>query len=246
MHLGGKKRKRCRFNNKDLGLSFPLLALDLRLPLNLVFFIVLVFFIILHRSGELHPKLVFSIPCLRSSIWSSSSPSRRSPIVTTSSVLSRRPILLLLCSFTCQLKNYSSLKHLFQSCRGSGLVDIIGLASTWSNNGGFIDLSESETLVLCIGIGLDGVYGMNLATFGVYGMETHEAPFCHVEVDAAMGTHRRLYVKDELGMEFTTTMENDEDENTEKTRLSGKQRSKANSGKERIKYLLLKQYRPSR
>ncbi|KAI9169770.1 hypothetical protein LWI28_017379 [Acer negundo] len=43
--------------------------------------------------------------------------------------------------------------------------------------------------------------------------ETHGAPFCHVGVDAVAGKHRRLYVEDELGMEFTTTMENDEDEN---------------------------------
>ncbi|KAI9162533.1 hypothetical protein LWI28_028293 [Acer negundo] len=43
--------------------------------------------------------------------------------------------------------------------------------------------------------------------------ETRGAPFCHVGADAAAGMHRRLYVEDELGMEFTTTTENDEDEN---------------------------------
>ncbi|KAI9160325.1 hypothetical protein LWI28_007124 [Acer negundo] len=44
-------------------------------------------------------------------------------------------------------------------------------------------------------------------------LETRGAPFCHIGADAAAGTHRRLYVEDELGMEFTTTMENDKDEN---------------------------------
>ncbi|KAI9196612.1 hypothetical protein LWI28_025428 [Acer negundo] len=43
--------------------------------------------------------------------------------------------------------------------------------------------------------------------------ETRGAPFCHIGADVAVGTHRRLYVEDELGMKFTTTMENDEDEN---------------------------------
>ncbi|KAI9197853.1 hypothetical protein LWI28_005555 [Acer negundo] len=43
--------------------------------------------------------------------------------------------------------------------------------------------------------------------------ETRGVPFCHVGADAATGTHRRLYVEDKLGMKFTTTMENDEDEN---------------------------------
>ncbi|KAI9198612.1 hypothetical protein LWI28_019049 [Acer negundo] len=32
--------------------------------------------------------------------------------------------------------------------------------------------------------------------------ETRGTPFCHVGADAAAGTHRRLYVEDELGMKF--------------------------------------------
>ncbi|KAK0571523.1 hypothetical protein LWI29_017504 [Acer saccharum] len=174
MRLGGKKkRKRCRFNNSDLGLSFPLLAFPS--------FIVLIFIVLYHSI--LHPKLVFSIPTKR--IWSSSFPSRRSPIPMKSSVLSRSPILLLLCSFTYQLKNYSGISggsKLFnsssktfnfsslKSCHGSGL-GIVGLALTGSSNGGFVDLSESETppqtyawpdnkkpCVCILGAGFGGLY----------------------------------------------------------------------------------------
>ncbi|KAI9182432.1 hypothetical protein LWI28_025316 [Acer negundo] len=47
----------------------------------------------------------------------------------------------------------------------------------------------------------------------LFSMETRGTPFCHVGADAAAETHRRLYIEDELGMKFTTTIENDEDEN---------------------------------